>query len=57
MSGQPLFVPEVAASSYVTSGGPLIRAIPRRAASRPASLTEAAMGMFHYEAAPSAFRR
>jgi prepilin-type processing-associated H-X9-DG protein len=50
MQGQPLFVDAVASSSYVTSGGPFNTGDPGPRG-QPASLaTEAARGMFYYEA-------
>src|SRR5688572_30650027 len=48
MSGQPLFVPEVAASSYVTCGGPFNTGDPAPRGQPPSLFTEAAMGMFYY---------
>jgi prepilin-type N-terminal cleavage/methylation domain-containing protein len=50
LSGQPLYVPEVASSSYVTSGGPFNTGDPAARGQPPSAFTEAAMGMFYYEA-------
>jgi prepilin-type N-terminal cleavage/methylation domain-containing protein len=50
MDGQTWFVPEVAASSYVTSGGPFNTGDPAPVGQPPSAFTLAARGMFYYEA-------
>ena len=50
MQGQPLFVESVAASSYVTNGGPFNTGDPGRRGQPPSAATEAARGLFYYEA-------
>jgi len=50
MQGQPLFVDAVAASSYVTSGGPFNTGDPPARGQPPNAFMEAARGMFYYEA-------
>jgi len=50
MQGQPLFIEAVAASSYVTSGGPFNTGDPANRGLPPSAFTDAARGMFYYEA-------
>ena len=50
MQGQPFFVEAVAASSYVTSGGPFNTGDPGMRGAPPSISHEAARGMFYYEA-------
>lgn len=50
MTGQPLFVEAVASSSYVTSGGPFNTGDPANRGQPPSAFTEAARGLFYYEA-------
>jgi prepilin-type N-terminal cleavage/methylation domain-containing protein len=50
MQGQPFFVEAVAASSYVTSGGPFNTGDPGLRGAPPSVSHEAARGMFYYEA-------
>jgi prepilin-type N-terminal cleavage/methylation domain-containing protein/prepilin-type processing-associated H-X9-DG protein len=50
MSGQPLFVEAVASSSYVTSGGPFNTGDPGPRGQPNSVFTDAARGMFYYEA-------
>src|SRR5438034_1844036 len=50
MQGQPLFVEAVGASSYVTSGGPFNTGDPGPRGQQPSVFTDAARGMFYYEA-------
>jgi prepilin-type processing-associated H-X9-DG protein len=50
MQGQPLFIGDVASSSYVTAGGPFNTGDPAPRGQPPSAFTQAAMGMFYYEA-------
>jgi hypothetical protein len=56
MAGQPLMVEAVAASSYVTSGGPFNTGDPGHRDGAPTVFREAAKGMFFYEAVTVRFQ-